>query len=679
MRYIVLVVVLFMLLPVSVTAWSVEKNELEDSQKRRLALVMGNGRYDGLENLPNVRNDTDLISSKLEKLGFETKVVLNSSRKEMLLSIKRFGEQLDDNDVGLFYYAGHAVQQGSLNYMIPSEDAGDIDRSTLEFDAVDLNRVVAQMRDAESSINIIILDACRDNPFKNTSRSRGLGHTKGLAAPSVNVRGMYIAYSTSPGSIAEDGEFENSPYTTALANYIDKPGLGINEIFTKVRSDVIEQTNNAQVPWEMSSLTADFYFSNEQTEEEKSNEAKIEAEMARLKEMLEQERKAKAAAEADRKEALMRLEENKKKLALERSLIEKEKLEELKQVREAQLVNERLEKEAELALAKEQKRKQEEIALAEKERLKHIQAEKKRLAALAKEKEIALKKKKADQKRLAAIARKEERSRRRAEAAELKRIEKLKIEEQEKLARLESAKQRQAAQRAKAIKEARDQELLALRKAELKEKAIAKAEAKEARIAAIKLKRLMAKQQAAIEKAERIEAKRLEEENAREQMLAKRLAEQKRKRLKKEQEALLAQQKREAKESKRLAKIAKEEEERIARERRLIVSMVNNCDRLLSNASSGRKVLSCYREVLTHDKSNIEAVEGMRRLEKAYEARLAESIAQGKLGRVNREFAVLESINPKATQQMFGASVQSLREKARKLSEESSKLVLPTF
>lgn len=679
MRYVALIIGFMMLLSFSATVQPIDKNSLQDSQKRRLALVMGNSRYDGLENLPNVKSDTKLISSKLEKLGFQTKVVLNSSRKEMLQSIREFGQELDDNDVGLFYYAGHAVQQGNQNYMIPSEDAGDIDKSTLEFDAIDLNRVVAQMRDAESSVNIVILDACRDNPFKNQSRTRGLGNTEGLAAPSANVRGMYIAYSTAPGSLASDGDFENSPYTSALAKYIDQPGLGINEIFTRVRSDVIEQTNNAQVPWEMSSLTSDFYFATEQTEEEKSNELEIEEEMARLKEMLKQERKAKVEAEAERQKALARLEQNKKTIALERSLIEQQKLDELAQLREQEIANELAEQESLKAYEKEQKRKRKEIALAKKEQLKQITAEKKRIAAAERTLKKEMRKEKAEQKKLEALALKKQKLRKKAELAELRKIENLQLEEQEKLARLEAAKERQAKQHAKDLEDARKKELMAIHTDVKRKLKSTKAEVKEAELAERKLKKLMARQQAEFEKAERLEANRIEEERARALKIAQQLAAKEEKRLAKLKAAELAQKKREQKEAQKLIELAKQEEERIAREKRLIVSMVNNCDSLLSNSSSGRKVLSCYRDVLENDEGNVRAVSGLQKLEKIYEARLSESIALGKLARVNREYAVLQSLDKQASEVMFGTSVRALQDKARKASEESSRIVMPTF
>lgn len=730
-----------MLLPFSVAAFAVG-DQLNNSKERRLALVMGNSQYDGLDDLPNVKNDTDLISSKLKGLGFQTEVVLNASRREMLTKINEFGQQLDDNDVGLFYYAGHAVQQGSANYLIPSQDVSEMDQSTLEFDAVDLNRVVAQMRVAASDINIIILDACRDNPFKDTSANRGIGQTKGLAAPTANVRGMYIAYSTSPGSVAADGDYDNSPYTSALASYIDEPGLGINEIFTKVRSDVIEQTNNKQIPWEMSSLTADFYFSDEQTEEEKSNELEIEAEMARLRELLEQERQAKIAAEEERKKAVARLNESQDKLALEKSLIEQQKKAELEQIRIAELEQERLKIEAEKNLAQEQIRKQEELDIAQKKQFELEKAEQARLVkikleeeALAKEeqerlkieeeKAIAAEKKrqqelviaqqkqqeleKAEQARLLALEKlafaREEEERLKKEAQEAVAAEqKVKQEELEivrlkqlELKRAEEERLRLEQEKAIAAEKKRQEELaiakqkqLELEKAEqarlakikLEQEALARAEQERLRIEAEKA--LAAEQKRKQEELARAKQKQLEIEKAREARLAEikleeeALAKAEQELIEREkqlQAAILAQEE----EARRLAKLAQEEEERKARQEQLVLSMVNNCDRFLANSSSGKKVLSCYQDVLGIDQNNAQAIAGLLELEKLYQAKITESINQGKLSRVNREYAVLEAINPMASEQMFGSSVESLQEELRKSSEESSRLVLPTF
>ena len=701
MRYLVYLIGFFILLPSSAAVFAVGKDALSNLDERRLALIIGNSRYDSLDNLPNVRNDTKLISSKLKKLGFKTKVVKNASREEMLLKIREFGEQLDDNDVGLFYYAGHAVEQDSFNYLVPSKKTGEIDTLSLESKTVGLNYVISQMRESESNISIIILDACRNRPVDaestslvrgfeqtkeqpikttgNKPRSRGLGQTKTLVAPTPNAKGMYIAYSTSSGSVATDGEYNNSPYARALANYIDQPGLDIDEVFQKVRNHVIEQTDNTQVPWEEKSLTADFYFSGEQTEEERSNELKAEAEIARLKEALQNERKAKVEAEKERQEALARLQENQHRLALERSLIEQQKLDELERLDDEELEKKRLKKEAEKAFAAEQKRRQKEIKIAKREQRKLEKAEEKRLAAVAKAQKLEEQKRLKAKAKQEAIARKEEKARRRSELAELRKIEKLKIAEQEKLVRLEAAKKNQAEQRAKEMEEARRKEQLALRKAELKQRRLAKAEAKKAKIAENKLKALKARELAAIAEAERIEARRLKEKRAKELKLAAQQAAQERKRLQQEQAAQLAEQKRKEKEAKKLAKLAEEEKKRIAREKQLIISMANNCDRLLSNASSGRKVLNCYRDVLEHDKNNAQATNGLLKLEELYQSKIAKSLSQGKLSRVNREFAVLESIDPVESQKMFGESVQSLQEELRKSSEESSRMVLPTF
>lgn len=688
MRNLTRLISVLILLPFSVTVFSVEKSSLENLEERRLALVLGNSKYDGLDDLPNVKNDTDLISAKLKALGFQTKVVLNSSRKEMLSSIQTFGAELDDNDVGLFYYAGHAVQQGASNYLIPSENSSEIDKSTLEFDAVDLNRVVAQMRDAESNINIIILDACRDNPFKDTAGARGLGHTKGLAAPTVNVKGMYIAYSTSPGSVAADGDRNNSPFTDALANYIDQPGLGINEIFTKVRSDVIEQTNNKQVPWEMSSLTADFYFSDEQSKKEKSNELKIEAEIVQLKEMLKQEREAKVTAEKERQKALVSLKENQNNLAL----IEQQKQTEL---RKARLEQERIKKEADRALAAERNRKQQEPVFS-KQKQAEVEVEKySRFATVIGEKTIEEKQKlKQEELALAKQEQLELKEATKAKLAEIKLAERELAKQQKQHLKNEAKKALEAEQKRKQqelaiaeqkeleLKQANDAKLaqereaenLANEAAELSREAdrlakqaakIAKAEAKriarkEKLLAAqekARLKKLQAEQLAEEKEAAKV-AKAEEKRKAREQKL---FAIQEEIKLKK----LQAEQKMQAAEYAR-NKDAREEQERIARQKQLVSSLMQNCDSLAANSAVGFTVLSCYREVLSHDETNSGAITGIIELEQRYQAEITKSIAQKRIKPASRQYAVLEAINPVSTQEKFGALIQSLHKELSK-------------
>lgn len=674
-----LLIVLMAQFSLSVAALPAAKDE------RRLALILGNSKYEGLENLPNVKNDTSLMAKKLKSLGFDTKVVLNSSRKKMLKSINEFGAQLDDNDIGLFYYAGHAVQHDNVNYMIPSKGASEISSSSLEYDAVELDRVIAQMRDASSGTNIVIMDACRDNPFKSSIRSRGLGKTKGLAMPATGSRGLYIAYSTSPGEVAQDNDATNSrysPYTRALANYIDKPGLGINDIFTKVRSEVIASTNNNQVPWEISSLTSDFFFSSDQTDEEKENELKIEAELQELKKLLAEERQAKIEAQKARQDSLEKLKENQLTLEQQTELLEKERV-----------ANERMSLEVstddvavgadQLSLNEKLKQMQLELEQAKREQVQLEKAEKQRLEKVAKEKDSELKRQKVAYEKQKQKALAEERKRRKEELAELKKIEQLELEEKDKEARIAAKKKEQAERELKLVQDLLAKEKSASKAAELEAKRLAELEAAKAREAEAKLRDLLARQEATQKEALRLEQERLEKDAIeRESMLAQ-IAESEKKRLEQERQSEIVIAKAGEAEKERLkqltAKLALEEEKRIMREKQLVVAMVKNCEDFLKNSSPGEKVLSCYRDVLAIDDSNSNARKGLKKLQKIYNKKVAKSIKQKKLGKVTREYAVLESIDPVNAGKKFGNSIEKLREKLRESTEDSSKRVLPTF
>ncbi len=230
-------------------------NPVNVSQKR-LALVIGNSFYQFGGMLPNPVNDAKAMKSTLEKLGFKVINCENCGQNDMKRMIDDFGEQLKAYDVGLFFYAGHGIQAKGINYLVPVDSKLENERD-VEFNCVLADRVLARMEDANSKINLIILDACRDNPFAR-SWSRGL-ESGGLAfmdAPS----GSMIAYATSPGKTASDGSGSNGLYTSALLEYIIQPDLQIEDMFKKVRQKVIKDSEGKQTPWESTSLTKDFYF-----------------------------------------------------------------------------------------------------------------------------------------------------------------------------------------------------------------------------------------------------------------------------------------------------------------------------------------------------------------------------------------------------------------------------------
>lgn len=224
----------------------------------RVALVIGNSKYSGdLPKLTNPANDADLMANTLKGLGFKVVLQKDADIDKMKRAISEFGQLLTSagpTAVGLFYYAGHGMQVAGENYLIPLnakiENAGDVDLF-----AVNANAILKQMEFAGNALNIIILDACRNNPLSRGMRSADQGLAR-MDAP----MGSFIAYSTSPGATAADGTGKNSPYTLALAKAMQKPGIPIEEAFRDARVDVIAATQKAQIPWESSSLTGAFSF-----------------------------------------------------------------------------------------------------------------------------------------------------------------------------------------------------------------------------------------------------------------------------------------------------------------------------------------------------------------------------------------------------------------------------------
>jgi tetratricopeptide (TPR) repeat protein len=190
----------------------------------------------------------------LRDLGFVVIQGENLSQVEMKRRIRLFGDRLRGGGIGLFYYAGHGLQVDGRNYLIPV-NAAITKEQEAEYESVDLGFVIAQMEDAHNSLNIVILDACRNNPFARSFRSTKSGLAS-IDAPS----GTLIAYATAPGSVASDGSGKNGLYTQELLKYIRLPEVSIEQVFKKVRIAVREQTKGAQTPWESSSLVGDFYF-----------------------------------------------------------------------------------------------------------------------------------------------------------------------------------------------------------------------------------------------------------------------------------------------------------------------------------------------------------------------------------------------------------------------------------
>ncbi|MBI5329065.1 MAG: caspase family protein [Betaproteobacteria bacterium] len=219
---------------------------------QRLALVIGNGAYREAP-LKNPVNDARALSAKLRALGFEVMLGENLGQREMSRMVVQFGERLAGRDVGMFFFAGHGIQIKGKNYLIPV-DALIRSENSVRAETVDVDAVLDQL--TPSPLNVVILDACRNNPFERRFRSVSGGLAQ-MDAP----KGTLIAYATSPGKVALDGEGENSTYTTALLRALGEPGLPLESVFKRVRGEVARMTGDLQVPWEASSLTGDFFFS----------------------------------------------------------------------------------------------------------------------------------------------------------------------------------------------------------------------------------------------------------------------------------------------------------------------------------------------------------------------------------------------------------------------------------
>ena len=233
-----------------------------DATERRVALVIGNSAYQYTPHLPNPTNDAEAMAAALQRLGFEVSKGIDLDRAETELIIREFAKKLPGADVALFFYAGHGMQVARQNYLIPV-DAQLADETDLHFEATDIN-LVLNLMEREPRVNLVFLDACRDNPLSQ-KLARSMGSTRstaigrGLAVVDA-PDGSFIAFATQPDNVALDGEGNHSPFTAALLNHIETLGLSLSDMMIRVRNDVKETTNGQQVPKEESSLTSSFYF-----------------------------------------------------------------------------------------------------------------------------------------------------------------------------------------------------------------------------------------------------------------------------------------------------------------------------------------------------------------------------------------------------------------------------------
>ncbi len=227
--------------------------------EKRYALVIGNSSYQYVAPLKNAANDATDMAAELEKSNFEVIKVINGSYDQMREAYRKFHDKLTsgpkDQTIGLFYYAGHGLQNEGENYLVPVEAniryEDDIPRACFAVQRV----VVANMERSNSRMNIIILDACRNNPFPSAYRSGGAG-----LAQLNRAKGSFVAFATAPGSVASDGEGRNGLYTQELLKAMRRPGRTIEQVFKDVRFSVMKLSEEKQYTWDQSNIIGDFYF-----------------------------------------------------------------------------------------------------------------------------------------------------------------------------------------------------------------------------------------------------------------------------------------------------------------------------------------------------------------------------------------------------------------------------------
>jgi hypothetical protein len=225
--------------------------------EKHVALVIGNSVYRNVPKLANPANDATAIARMLKSSGFEVETGFDLSIDEMRRKLRDFGNRSRDAEVAVVYYAGHGMEMDGMNYLIPVDATLETDADVLD-EALPLDRVLFAVNPAKK-LRLIILDACRDNPFaqtmKRTVASRGIG--RGLAKVEPTTPNTMIAYAAKAGSTAADGDSRNSPFATALIEYLPRPGLDLRRALGFVRDDVLKNTGNKQEPYVYGSLGGD--------------------------------------------------------------------------------------------------------------------------------------------------------------------------------------------------------------------------------------------------------------------------------------------------------------------------------------------------------------------------------------------------------------------------------------
>jgi hypothetical protein len=234
-----------------------------DTSLVRTALVIGNSQYNQSP-LKNPANDALAMAEELQRSGFDAYLYTDLDQKTMKKAIREFGAKLKERGgIGLFFYAGHGLQSDGRNFLVPV--TAEIHKAQdIEFESVDLGRVLSELEYAENEMNIIILDACRDNPYKEEFAKSKHASYNGLASIGSAPYNSFIAFSTAPGSVALDGTGTNGLYTQELLKAMRERGPGLEDVFKKVRKSVRKASGGQQIPWESSSVEDEFHFKKPQ-------------------------------------------------------------------------------------------------------------------------------------------------------------------------------------------------------------------------------------------------------------------------------------------------------------------------------------------------------------------------------------------------------------------------------
>jgi formylglycine-generating enzyme required for sulfatase activity/uncharacterized caspase-like protein len=229
---------------------------------RRVALVVGVASYVHAPKLANPANDAALIAPELKRLGFEVEIVIDPDKSRLERAIRDFGNRLIGAKTGLFFYSGHGLQVDGRNYLVPAS-ASLASEKDVRWETVDIDQVMQEMS-APDRVSLLFLDACRDNPFARSLASaagvRSAAVGRGLAPAVAGSGGTLIAFATAPGNVAADGNGRDSPFTRALARHIGDKGQDVSLMLRRVKREVSDSTNGAQVPWVNENLSSEVYL-----------------------------------------------------------------------------------------------------------------------------------------------------------------------------------------------------------------------------------------------------------------------------------------------------------------------------------------------------------------------------------------------------------------------------------